>query len=70
MYKESVSKKISISTKRLAELEYIEKNLDKIISDSVKENCEDCKKGVCVVCNKDNCLQPKKGVCLVSKKSS
>lgn len=43
----SSSEKIVISKKRLAELEYIEKNLQGIIQAAVEKSCPDCKNKTC-----------------------
>ena len=33
---------VSISTKRLAELEFIEKNIESIVKSAVEQTCADC----------------------------
>jgi len=48
--KKDSCEKVTISAKRLAELEFIEKNLKQIVKDAVKASCIDCKNGKCVVC--------------------
>ncbi len=45
----SSSEKTVISKKRLAELEYIEKNLQAIIQAAVEKSCPDCKNKSCDV---------------------
>ena len=48
--KKDSCEKVTVSAKRLAELEFIEKNFKQIVKDAVKASCEDCKNGKCVVC--------------------
>lgn len=45
----SSSEKTVISKKRLAELEYIEKNLQAIIQTAVEKSCPDCANKTCTV---------------------
>jgi len=45
----SPSEKTVISKKRLAKLEYIEKNLQAIIQAAVDKSCPDCKNNTCNV---------------------
>lgn len=38
---------VTVSKKRLAELEHIEKNFDAIIKKAVKQSCTDCRTNCC-----------------------
>jgi hypothetical protein len=45
----STTNQVLISAKRLAELEFIEKNLNAIIKAAVIESCPDCRAKCCTV---------------------